>query len=140
MCPEFNPDFSEASQPILLPGSYIARIKGVEPKTSERGNHYLNWKMEIETPTQHRGVTIFYNTMLSGKGAFTLRQLIQATIDPNYESGRFNTDGMIGFPVQVELEKQFDQSGNEKKYLGVKAVAPVPSGYAAGQDSDDIGL
>lgn len=120
--PLITPDFSEVTDAVPE-GTYSARIKDCEAKTSQAGNAYLNWKMELfGTPAVNNRV-IFMSTPTSGKGAFRLQQLYKAATGEDLgKNQQFDTDQLITREVQVVLVKQKDQDGNDRAFPDVKTV------------------
>ncbi len=124
----FIPDFTEAAGPIEA-GQYRCKLMSVEPKQSKAGGHYLNWKV-----SNHKGHIFYYVTMLSGPGSFRLKELIQATIDPTYQSGEFDADQMVGRSVMMDLGLR---SYNGQAQFQVIAAWTMPDAYA-GQDPEPV--
>lgn len=119
------PDFSEAaeSKPVP-PGTYSARIKAVEPKESQAGNKYLSWKLELFGSPEVNNRIVFHRTMISGPGAFRLRDLYAAATGKKIaDKESFDTMDLIGKELKVMLVEQKDQEGNVSQFPEVKAVA-----------------
>lgn len=98
----YAPDYSEEVQ-LPKSGTFRAKIVEVTQKTSQAGNDYLNWKLEVARAEGH--FFVFHRTMLSGKGAGFLKRFIQA-VDPGYEGGEFDADSLIGRSISVDLVKK----------------------------------
>lgn len=113
----FTPDFSEEFTP-LLEGIYLCEILGVEAKTSNAGNRYLNWK--LKTPSNQ---TVYYVTVIEGRASGMLKHFIRCTIAPHYEEGEIETDDFIGKKVAMSLGiKEVEYKGRLTKMFEVKEV------------------
>jgi len=76
----FEPDFSEAPEREPAPdGPYTMLVRG-NPKLcrSKAGNPYLSWELEHTNPDHKRHGLIFERTVMSGRGAFRLRDIMKA--------------------------------------------------------------
>lgn len=76
----FEPDFSEAPEREPAPaGKYEFNVRG-NPKLckSQKGNAYLTWELEHTDANLKRHGLVFERTMLTGKGAFRLRDILKA--------------------------------------------------------------
>ena len=125
---KYTPDFTEAAGPIEA-GEYRCKLLSVEGRESKAGSHYLNWKV-----SNHKGHIFYYITMLSGPGSFRLKELIQATINPGYQSGEFDADEMVGRSLMMDLGLN---SYNGKPQFQVIAAWAIPDAYA-GQDPEPV--
>lgn len=120
--PEITPNFEEVAD--LKPGTYKARITDCGTKTSQKGDMYLNWKLEVfgNDDTRLNGKGFTHNTMITGPGARNFRTLVRATVDANYEGGPVNTDHILGKEVQVVLKQGKDRDGNPSDFPEVATI------------------
>lgn len=127
---EITPDFSECQENTPVPeGVYNARIVDVEQQTAKTsGAPMLNWKMQIfgsdVEGTNNR--VLFHRTMVTGKGAFGLRDLLSAA-GVKIQSGQsFNAQELLGKEVQVAVATQVNrETGEQLPFSTVKAVRPL---------------
>lgn len=123
MCPLIEPDFSEVTGAIP-PGTYAARIKDCEVKDSQKGQKYLNWKLELFGDPEVNNRIVEANTMIAGKGAFKLKELYKAAMGEDLD-GKFDTDSLIGREITVALVQGKDREGNPSQFPDVKSFAPL---------------
>lgn len=121
-------DLTEVSSP-LEPGTYKARVVASELKESKTsGNKYVKWQLETwgsEIKTQN-GRTVYYNTPVTGGGAFRLADFYAATMKKALprDNPQFDTDMIIGKELEIVTVEGKDQEGNPSKYVEVKTVRP----------------
>lgn len=124
MCPLIEPNFDEVAE--VANGEYSARIVDAESKTSHAGNPMVNWKLEIygETAGKAQGQHVRLTTMVTGKGAFKLKQLYIAATGQEC-TGAFDTDVLMGKAVKIVVddEKRDGQLTGYKEVKSVKAIA-----------------
>lgn len=83
MCPQIEPDFSQAAD-RLPAGEYATRIVGIadnEVKASKKdGTPYVTWELEVFGKDDDRlnGRKIRFTTMIKGPGSGNLRKLMKA--------------------------------------------------------------
>lgn len=121
MCPQINPDFSEALD-SLPPGEYKVRVTDSELKTSQAGNEYLNWKLSTfgSDDSRMNDRVIYHSTPISGKGAGILKQFLKAVgVDPT--GGNFDTDMVHGKELAVVVIED-PQGGTFPRVKTVKAI------------------
>lgn len=123
---QITPDFSQASDDTPVPpGVYSARVTGSEIKTSQAGNDYISWKLQLYgaegelAPVNNR--VVFHTTMISGKGAGILKSFQKACLG-NAIEGAFDTDQLLGKEVQVTLTQGLMPDGAVSPWPNVKAV------------------
>lgn len=121
---QISPDFSEAVDFGKIPnGIYKARIIGCEMKTSQAGNSYLNWKLQVFGAegafASYNNRTLTHMTMTTGKGSGNLKQLLKATLETE---GAFDTDALLGKEIEITLGDKRNQDGTVSDYPEVKAV------------------
>ena len=117
--PKYSPDFSQEFKP-LVPGSYTAIVKSYEEKTSQKGDIYLQWVLEV-VESDYAGGQIWLNTMMSGRGAGMIKHFLK-TCDGVYDGGPFEADDYINSRVGIEVvEREY----NGKKMMNVANVYPV---------------
>ena len=116
--PVVQPDFSE-SFPQMTPGIYICTIASCDLRTSKNGNRYISWKLETEQDKH----TVYYTTMVEGRGSGMLKHFIRCALDPSYEGGGFNTDDLIGKHLVAHLGiKEIESNGKRKSVYEVKQI------------------
>jgi hypothetical protein len=127
---EITPDFSEAPENTPVPeGVYKARITDVEQQTAKTsGAPMLNWKLQIFDSdvegTNNR--VLFHRTMVTGKGAFMLRDLLKATGTQVEKGQSFNAQELLGKEVQVAVAARIDnRTGEQSPFPEVKAIRPL---------------
>lgn len=112
-----EPDFSQEFKP-LEPGQYTARVKSYETKTSQKGDRYIRWKLDV---LDHDGATVDVMTMLEGRGAGMIKSFLK-NCDGAYDGGPFDPDTYIGSRIGIEvIEAEF----NGKKKAEVKKTYMV---------------
>jgi hypothetical protein len=126
MCPVIHPDFSESSG--IQPGIYPAKIRACEQTKSRfDDSDQLKWAFEVDTG-HRQPFTMLYWTALSGRGASSLKQVVQAAYNPKYESGALDTDYLINRPCRVRVEKEAKREGQEKQFVRIVEVLPLQDG------------
>jgi hypothetical protein len=128
---QVTPNFDEAvSFENVEPGVYNARIDKVEPKTSKAGTPYLQWGMVIFGATgameKFNNRRISTMTMMEGKGAGRLQELLKATVGLPEKGQGFDTDALLGKEVTVTLVKSIKPDGSEgwPDVKSIKAYLP----------------
>lgn len=121
---QITPDFSETAEQELIPiGEYQVMVKGVEPKVSKAGNDMLLWKYEIQGAVgdyeKFNGRWLFDNTMVSGKGAFRLKNTLEAVIG---EARAFETEEVLGQSVRVVVNHE---QYNDQTKAAVVSIAKI---------------
>ena len=121
-------DLSEVSSP-LEPGTYKARVMSSTVKESQAGKPYVKWQLETwgSDVKSHNGRTVYYNTPVTGGGAFRLADLYVAamkTVLPK-DNPAFDTDMLVGKEVEITLIEGKDMNGEPSKYPEVKTVKPI---------------
>lgn len=127
MAPLISPDFSEAVEFSPLPkGNYKVRITDCQTKQTKAGDTRLMWKLQTfgQSDPALNNRTITFGTMISGKGAGFLKQLIRAATGEE-PTGSFNTDALLGREVLATVVEGKDQDGNPSSFPEVKAVAKL---------------
>lgn len=121
-----TPDLTEAgTRQAIAPGTYAARIKDCEVRTSQAGNDYLNWQLELFGKPEVNNRIVFYRTMIKGGGAFRLAELYKAATGEQLKAGAsFDTDALVGREVTTILTEGRDKDGNVSQYPEVKSVVP----------------
>lgn len=111
-----DPDFSQEFKP-LEPGQYTARVKSYEKKTSQKGEGYIRWKLDV----LDHDTTIDMMTMYEGRGAGMIKSFLK-NCDGAYDGGPFDPDTYIGSRIGIEvIEAEF----NGKKKAEVKKTYMV---------------
>lgn len=123
--PIVTPDFDECSAG-LPEARYSARLVGVEQKTSQAGNIYLKWTLEIfghaENPL-FNGTKVWTNTPVSGRGAFRLRDLLKAAVGELPPKGAgFNPQSLLGREVDIDVVDGKDKGGQKTGFSEVKRI------------------
>jgi len=119
-----TPDFSEETSFELIPeGVYNTRIVKTEVKTSQAGNQYVNWTMDIFGAEgdyeKFNNQKIWHVTMTSGKAAGMLKQFVKAVTGEGPRP-EFDTDDLLSRELEVTVAHRIDQQG--EKRVSVKAV------------------
>lgn len=120
------PSFEELAD--ITPGNYKARITGAEVTTAKTsGAPMVVWKLEVfgsENKGQN-GQVITHRTMLSGKGAFGIKDLYKAAMKEELK-GQFDTDMLLGKEVLLTMAPGRPQAdGSPSKYPEVKSVTGI---------------
>lgn len=112
-----TPNFDEAVEmKPLLPGIYSARVIKHESTHSKKGDPMIKWTMVIFGATgdmksaNDREISAY--TMMTGKGAGKLRDMLKATGLP-YDGSPFDPDEASGKEVQITLKKNLMKDGSE---------------------------
>lgn len=118
-----TPDYTEAADFELVPeGTYNTRITKAELKTSQAGNQYVNWTLDIfgaeGEAEKLNNRKLWHITMCSGAAAGRLKQFIKAVTSE--EPSEFDTDALIGHECQVTVAHRVDPQG--EKRTDIKAV------------------
>lgn len=117
------PSFEELAD--ITPGDYKARITGAEVTTSKTsGTPMVVWKMEIfDSPVKgQNGQVVTHRTMLSGKGAFGIKDLYRATMKEELK-GPFDTDMLLGKELKITMVPgRPQQDGSPSRYPEIKSV------------------
>lgn len=119
-----TPDFSEAVEfTAITPGTYKMRIVDCEQKTSQKNDPYLKWKFQLfgaeGAYAKFNNAHVWTNTMITGKGAGKLKELLVAT---GWQSGSFDPQQLLGKEVVGVLVTGKDQQGNPSDYPEVKSI------------------
>lgn len=109
-----TPDISDVVE--VKPGSYPARIvkATIESTKKDPSKKYVAWHMQIfkgegENEKLNGKPLPIHNTMLSGKGAFGIKQLYKAVTNEEYTTGtQFDTDDFIGRELYATVKPQKD--------------------------------
>jgi hypothetical protein len=122
MVPLIEPDFSEVLDQ-LPEGTYKAHVVDSDVKDSQAGNKYIRWQLSIFDAADQRcnGKAIWYNTPVSGKGAFRLKALYAAAMGQKLE-GSFDTTELMGKAVVITVINGHDKEGNATGFSEVKAL------------------
>jgi len=128
MCPEITPDFSEVSEVNNEPipsGVYKTQVLAAEQKTSEKGQQYISWKLNIVGAegdlAKFNNQWIFHSTMCEGKAANMLKKFYKAAMGEDL-TGAFDTEQLLGKEVQVVVEQRFNDDGTVNRWPNVKSV------------------
>jgi hypothetical protein len=125
-----TPDLSEAvEQTAVVPGIYSVRVTDLELKTSKAGGQYIKWTMTIFGAegelTRFNNHKVWYNTMLSGKGAGMLKGFYKACKSEDFAGGAFDWSTLVGSEVSATLVEGKDQQGQPSGYPEVKALKSI---------------
>lgn len=111
--PLITPDTSQAQDMSPIePGTYPAKIVGVDVKTSKQGNPMIVPKFKINVGGKERTRQAYL--VVTGEGAYGFDQLLRATgfgavadqyKDPSQPNPPFNTDDLIGQELNVVMEE-----------------------------------
>lgn len=122
-----TPDFSEVSErEPLKPGTYSARVTGLEPVESKAGKPMLKWTWEV-FGSEEQGVNgriIFDRTMLSGPGAFRTQKSYAAVMKEKL-SGSFDTEMLLGKEALLTVATGKNQDGSDSNYPEVKDIKSI---------------
>lgn len=123
-----SPDFSEAVEfTPIQPGVYNTRIMACETKTSQKGDTYLKWTLQIfgaeGAAAKFNNLNVYTNTMLKGPGAGRLKELLVAAIGE--ARTQLDTDILIGKEVKAVLVEGKRQDGSVSQYPEVKTIKPL---------------
>lgn len=123
-----TPDFSEAvSRDPIADGIYHARIieASLQPSKKNPTESYIKWKLELFGAegdlAKENGKMLFYNTMITGKGAGMLKDLVHAATGKEIDAD-FDTDELLGQQVTVTLKARIKEDGTADAWPDVKAV------------------
>lgn len=130
--PSITPDFTDAGESTgtgTIPmGDYKARVVDAELKTSQAGNPYVNWKLQIfgmeGDAARYNNWPVFHRTMLTGKGAMMLRSFLAICI-PGYDGGAFETEDCLGKEMLITIVEKRDQNGQVSSWPDVKRVVAL---------------
>ena len=120
-----TPDFSEANDKVIEVGLYNTRITKTDLKTSQAGNQYVQWTLDIFGAegdyAQFNNRKVWHNTMCSGTAAGMLRKFVKAATgeDP---TAKFDSDDLIGREIAVTIGHR-NYEGNIQ--ADVKAVQQI---------------
>jgi hypothetical protein len=126
-----TPDLSEAVETggQVTPGIYTARVATPELKTSKDGNQYIKWTLEIFGAegelSKFNKWKVYYNTMLSGKGAGMLKGFYKACTGTEFPGGAFDWSLLVGSEIEITLVEGKPYNGEPSKYPEVKAVKQI---------------
>lgn len=118
-----TPDFGEITN--ITAGTYKVRVVDSEEKTSQAGNTYLRWTLEVfgaDKPANN-GARLYLSTPISGKGAFRLAELLKATTGELPTS--FDPQNLHGRECTALVVDGKTASGEPSGYMEVKAVSPL---------------
>ena len=125
-----TPDLSEVTAPII-PGTYSARIVGVEAKETNFGDdsrqpvQYLRWDLELFGDEKWNGRKIKHDTFTAGKAAFKLQQLFAAATGEVLDKGTtFDTDQLNGREIAVVVTDT-NWKGEKTRFPEVASVAAL---------------
>ena len=126
-----TPDFSEIVEQqneSIADGIYTARIEGVEQKTSKAGAPMLSWKLVIFGAdgelARFNNWTVFYTTMLGGKGAGMLKSFYRAATKTDLK-GAFDATELYGKEVQITLQSRLNPDGTPNRWPNVTAIRSI---------------
>lgn len=131
--PTITPDFTEAVESTMsdepMPaGEYQVRVTDAEMKTSKAGNPYIKWKLQVfgmeGDLARFNNWPIFYNTMLTGRGAGILKSFLKCVM-PEYEGGAIDTDEALGAECIVNVKPGMKPDGTPSGWPDVKSVRPL---------------
>lgn len=122
-----TPDFSEAVEFELIPeGVWNTRIVKSEIKTSQNGNDYVNWTMDIFGAEgdyeKYNNQKIWHITMCSGKASGMLKKFV-TVVTGEEPKAEFDTDDLLGESLSVTIGHSPDNNGEAR--AKVKAVAAI---------------
>ena len=123
---QITPDFTElsAEYEVIPVGEYPVVVKEVVNKVSKAGNDYLLWKYEIQGAAgdyeKYNGRWLFDNTMITGKGAFRLKDTLTAVLG---EARAFETEEVLGRAVRVAVAHGTMPDGTTR--AEVKAISKM---------------
>jgi hypothetical protein len=126
--PEIEEEESE-----LTEGKYKCVILESEGKVSKKtGNKYIQWKLSVLPKRQ----TIFYITMIQGKGAGLFTHLVHAAGLTEYKSGDLiETQKLHGKTVVCEI---YPEEFQGKTQFKVKSVVKWDITHDAFEEASDI--
>lgn len=107
-------------------GAYKVSITKVEAKTTQAGENALNWTLTIQDG-DFTGQNLFLFTMLEGKGAFKLRELLTAAgIDCSSEQFDFDPEGLLGLDltILVSVGMAKTKAGEDKAVNQIDKISP----------------
>lgn len=120
------PQFDELAD--ITPGNYKARITEAEVTTAKTsGAPMVVWKLEVfgSDNKGQNGQVITHRTMLTGKGAFGVKDLYRAAMKEEL-SGSFDTDMLLGKEVLLTMgQGRPQQDGSPSRFPEVKSVTGV---------------
>lgn len=116
-------DLTQANNDPIPSGTYLAKVVKAEEKESQKGNAYINWEFDIiSDDSEIDGRKFWCATVTAGKGAFKLKELLEAlgmdldgleSIDP---------DEFLGMEVKVTLGiRSYEQDGQMRESNEAKA-------------------
>ena len=122
-----TPNFDECQESVS-PGTYKVRVKNSEVKTSQGGSTYVRWTLETfgSDEQKNNGRYIFTNTMITGPGAFTLRDLYRAAVGQAL-TGQFDTEQLVGKEIAVDVVDGVAKDGQPTGYPEVKKFRALQS-------------
>jgi hypothetical protein len=126
--PELVIDFSETqSFDPLPPGDYVVSVESAKPGKSTAGNPKVSLQVKVIEGEQE-GRMLFDDLVLTGKGAFKIRQALKAfgLLDSDQDQVRLDSDDLVGCvgTVTVANEVWAEEDGGDgetrsrvKKYV-----------------------
>lgn len=127
-----TPDLSEAVELTPVPpGTYSARVTGLEAKNSKAipSTPYIKWELTLFGAegelAKFNNWKVYTNTMLAGKGAGMLKSFYKACKKEEFAGGAFDFSTLVGSEIQVTLAEGQPYNGEPSKYPEVKRVSPI---------------
>ena len=135
--PQVRVDLSEAPEIKLVPvGEYPIVIQAVELKPATTGTPMLVMELGI-TQGEYAESKLFDRVMLTGKGAWRTRQMLESTLGPvEGEAMDFDTDDLIGCEAIVKVSHEIykeEDGGDGEPRAKVKGWKALP-GADPGED------
>lgn len=111
----------------LPAGEYKATISDCEQKTSQAGNAYLRWQLNVvdHAEPKYNGKAVWTSTPTTGKGAFRLAQLIRAATKERPSGTTFDPNALMGKTVAITVVAGHDRDGNLSGYPEVKSIRAI---------------
>jgi len=128
---QITPDFSEVVEQTPIPtGVYKARITEWKAKTSQKGNAYLNWKLQLfdceGEASKYNGRILFHMTMLGGARGDDMKKFCKAALgEIPVDWAAFQEDELISREVEISVVPELQQDGTPSDWSKVKAVRPI---------------
>lgn len=127
-----TPDLSQAAElsedVAVAPGVYSVRVEKAELKDTQKGEKRINWTLRIfgaeGEASRFNNWTVFYSTMIQGKGAGMLKSFYKACTG-NDLSGQFDATELYGKELSVTVVAKNNADGTPSKYPDVKGIKPL---------------
>ena len=127
-----TPDLSQAVESSesdsVAPGVYNVRVEKAELKDTQKGEKRINWTLRIFGAegeyARFNNWTVFYSTMIQGKGVGMLKSFYKACTGTEL-SGEFDATSLFGKELQVTVVAKLNADGSPSKYPDVKGIKPL---------------